>query len=132
MALTADRHTPYRDGDLVNTPVAASAKIFAGALILLDGGYAKPGESAAAKIAWGRAEEFCDNSSGAAGAKSVQVRRNQVFRWDNDTGAGALAQADVGADCYIKDDHTVSKTSTSRTVAGKLIEVDSDGVWVKM
>ena len=43
-------------------------------------------------------------------------------------------QADVGADCYIVDDQTVAKTNgtNTRSVAGKIIAVDADGVWVKL
>ena len=48
--------------------------------------------------------------------------------------ADAIVRADVGADCYIVDDQTVAKTngSNTRSVAGKIIAVDADGVWVKI
>ena len=128
-ALAADRHTPTRDGVLVATQ-AAAAKIYAGALVMIDGGYAKPGATAANKKFWGRAEEYCDNSGGAAGDKSVLVRRGVAFLWANAAGAGAIAQAEVGSNCYIADDQTVTKTAAGATVAGVVIEVTGDGVWV--
>lgn len=44
----------------------------------------------------------------------------------------AIALADIGSDCYIVDDQTVAKTSGSatRSVAGKIFDVDAAGVWV--
>ena len=40
----------------------------------------------------------------------------------------------MGSDCYIVDDQTVAKTNgtNTRSVAGKIIAVDADGVWVKI
>ena len=130
VALTADRQTPYRDGDLVEFMVAASAKIFAGSMVSLDGGYAKAMVKEVGKIFAGRAEEFVDNSSGAAGAKSVLVRRNAAFKWANASGANAIAQADVGNKAYAIDDQTVTDTSAGATEVGVILQVDSDGIWV--
>ena len=131
-ALKKDRNTPFRQGDLVSVAVAAAAKIYAGSLVMADGGYAKPGAEAAGKVALGRAEEQADNSSGSAGDKRVTVRRG-VFRWANSAGADAIGDADVGNDCYIADDQTVSKTSNSdaRSKAGKVLGVEANGVWVE-
>ena len=46
--------------------------------------------------------------------------------------ADAITLADVGSDCYIVDDQTVAKTNgtNTRSVAGKVFDVDADGVWV--
>ena len=70
---------------------------------------------------------------GANGAISVQVKRG-TFKYGNSSAGDLIAQADVGADCYIVDDQTVAKTngSSTRSVAGKIIAVDADGVWVKI
>ena len=129
-ALTADRNTPYRDGSLVNLKVAAGAKIFAGSMVSLDGGYAKAMVKEADKKFAGRAEEFVDNTGGAAGAKTVLVRRGVAFKWANAAGANKIAQAQVGAKAYATDDQTVTKTSNAATEVGEILEVDSDGVWV--
>lgn len=135
-ALSAARLTP-RQGEetipqLLSLKVAASKKIYAGALVALNGGYAEPGATATGLVAAGRAEETADNSSGSAGDISVNVRRG-IFRWDNSSSTDEIKQADVGSDCYIVDDHTVAKTddSSARSKAGKVWAVDDDGVWVE-
>ena len=50
----------------------------------------------------------------------------------NSAAADAITLADIGADCYIVDDQTVAKTSATntRSVAGKVFDVDAEGVWV--
>ena len=39
----------------------------------------------------------------------------------------------MGSDCYIVDDQTVAKTNggATRCVAGKVWDVDAEGVWVE-
>lgn len=132
-ALAAARNTPERAGDVVGYPVKASVKPIQGGIAVLNAGYAAPGTTAAGLIAVGRFEETVDNTSGANGAVSVQVKRG-TFKFGNSSAGDLIAQADVGADCYIVDDQTVAKTngSSTRSVAGKIIAVDADGVWVKI
>ena len=129
-ALTDDRSTPSREGELVNYAMAAAAKIFAGGMVSLDAGYAKSMVKEANKQFAGRAEETVDNSSGAAGAQSVLVRRGRAFKWTNASGANAIAQGDVGNKAYALDDQTVTDTEAGATEVGRIIGVDSDGVWV--
>ena len=132
-ALTAARNTLERAGDVVGYPVKASVKPIQGGIAVLNAGYAAPATTATGLIAIGRFEETVDNTSGADGALSAQVKRG-TFRFGNSSAGDAIAQADVGADCYIVDDQTVAKTSgtNTRSVAGKIIAVDSVGVWVKI
>lgn len=62
------------------------------------------------------------------GTKKIQIklhREIQATWWDNDSAPNALAVADRGALCYIKDAVTVSKLSTGRSVAGMVLDVDS-------
>lgn len=128
-ALAADRNTPQRDGDFLNDPVAANAKIYAGSLVVLNAtGYAAPGTLAAGLIARGRADEQVDNTGGADGAVNVDVRAG-VFSFAN---AGDITRAHIGDDAYIDDDQTVTAVTTGRSVAGRIVDVDSDGVWVKV
>ncbi len=127
----ADRNTPSRDGVLMAFPVKAGAKIHAGALVVLDTGYAKPGAKAANLVFAGRAEAAADNSAGADGDLEVLVRRKRVFRWKNAAGGGKVAQAQVGSAAYIADDETVTKTATGASKAGTVLAVDDDGVWVE-
>lgn len=128
-ALAADRNTPYQDAELIAVPMAASTTIYAGSLVAANAsGYAVPGSTATTLTALGRAEETVANA-GSAGDKSVLVRRGKAFQFAND-GSDAVVQADLGKSCYITDDQTVSHTSTGKSVAGKVMGLDSAGVWV--
>lgn len=133
MSLTADRNTPWKDTDAVPVPVAANAKIYAGSLVVANAtGYAAPGSTATTLTYLGRAEQFVDNTGGADGAKTVIVRRNKAFQWKN-SGADPVTQAELGKVVYIVDDETVAKTNgtNTRSAAGKVIQIDADGVWVQ-
>ena len=133
-ALKADTHTPMKDGELVSFKVKAGVKIYAGAIVVSDAGYAKPGVKAASLIYLGRAEEQVDNSAAGAadGDKSVLVRRGRAFKWANAAGGGAVTQAEVGSAAYILDDQTVTKTATgaTKTDPAVVLGVDSGGVWI--
>lgn len=130
-ALAADRNTPYRDGLFISVGVKAATKIYAGSLVVVDAGYAKPAAKAADLVALGRAENAADNTSGASGDIQVQVRRG-TFRWDTvAAAAGKVTVAEVGKDVYIADDQTVDKRSAGSSKAGKCLGVDSEGVWVE-
>lgn len=132
-ALTKDRQTPERSGKEFGFPVKAATRIFAGALVVLDGGYAAPGRTATGLKAVGRAEAHADNTSGSAGAIDVPVRAG-VFRFDNSTAGDLIARTDITADAYIVDDQTVAKTdgSSTRSKAGRIVDVDDLGVWVQL
>lgn len=132
-ALTAARNTPERAGDVLGYPVKASVKPIQGGIAVLNAGYAAPGTTALNLVAIGRFESTVDNTAGANGAETVEVKRG-TFKFGNSSAGDLIAQADVGADCYIVDDQTVAKTNgtNTRSVAGKIIAVDADGVWVKI
>jgi hypothetical protein len=132
-ALTADRNTPRRSGEMFDRPVEAATKIFAGGLVCLNAaGNAVPGSVSTTLKAEGRAEYDADNTLGAAGALTVNVRPG-IYRWDNSGGGDLIAQADVGNSCYIVDDHTVAKTSggATRSICGVIRYVDAVGVYVQ-
>lgn len=135
MALTKDRNTPRRLEPAERIfDMAAATEIFAGALTALDAsGNATPGATATDLTAAGVAQEHVDNSSGSAGDKTVKVRRG-VFRFKNSAGADEITAAEIGSDCYIVDDETVAKTdgTATRSVAGKVYDVDAQGVWVEI
>lgn len=82
--------------------------------------------------ALGKAEEQVDNSLGANGALSIRVSRG-VFLFAN-TGADAVTRAEIGKSCYVVNDYSVAKTNgtNTRSVAGKVIDVTSKGVWVEI
>lgn len=132
-ALASDRDTPSRDGNIFSYPVAAAKKIYAGSLVMLDAsGNMVPGATATGQIAVGRAREFVDNSAGSAGDLACEVEQG-AFRWANSAAGDAIAAAEIGDLCYIVDDQTVAKTdgTGTRSVAGTIVDVDADGVWVK-
>lgn len=132
-ALTADRNTPRREGDVLSLSVAAGKTIYAGALVARNSnGHAVPGKTEAGILGIGRAEAQADNSSGEDGALSVEVRKG-VFRFDNSSGAERITSADIGSGCFIVDDRTVAKTGGegARSAAGTVFDVDAEGVWVK-
>jgi len=130
MALSADRDTPRRDGDLYSFPVAASTEIFQGSLVVLDAsGNAEPGSTATGKVAVGCASEYVDNSSGSAADVNVEVTAG-IFRWEN-SGSDAVTKASIGDTVYIEDDETVCATATSKSAAGVMVDIDSLGVWVE-
>lgn len=131
MALSAERNTKYKPGELMAFHVAANVTIYKGGLVVLAGGYARPGTTDTGLVAVGMAIETVDNSSGGAGAKTVTVRPG-IYAWQN-SGVDAIGHTEVGSDCYVVDDETVAKTdgNGTRSVAGRVLAVDSDGVWVR-
>ena len=133
MALTADRNTLRKDGELIAVPMAANAKIFAGGIVVANAtGYAAPGSVATTLTFLGAAEEYKDNTGGADGAKTILVRRKRAFKWKN-YATDLVTQAETGKTCYIVDDEQVAKTNgtSTRSAAGKVLGVESDGVWVE-
>lgn len=133
-ALSADRNTPQRSGDLFEFPVAAAAKCYGGALAVLDAsGNVKPGVAATGLIGVGRFEALADNSGGAAAAITAKVRRG-ILRWANSAAGDAITKAEIGDACYVVDDQTVAKTdgAGTRSKGGLIVDVDSQGVWVNM
>jgi hypothetical protein len=134
MALTNPRNTPERDGRRFNFPVAASTKIYAGGIVMLDSsGNANDGATATGCFGCGVAESTVDNSSGGAGDKRIEVLAG-VFRFDNSAAADAISADDIGKPCYIVSDHQVALTngSATRSIAGHIVDVDTVGVWVRV
>jgi hypothetical protein len=131
-ALTAARSLAERSGLTSTPPVAASTIIYQGAIVVMEGGVAKPGKTATGLVVIGVAEETVDNSGGAAGAKKATVRRG-CYPFAN-LGADPVTAADIYQDVYLVDDQTIARTSgtSTRSVAGKLIDVDAVGAWVRI
>lgn len=128
-ALTAPRNTKERAGEVFDFPVKANTTCHQGGLAVVDAGYAAPGRTATGLVAAGRFEETA--SAVAAGDTNVRVKCG-IFKFANSAAGDAIAQADVGADCYIVDDQTVAKTNgtNTRSRAGQVVAIDADGVWV--
>lgn len=133
-ALAADRTTPKRLGHQLNLPVAASAVIYAGALVCLNSsGFAVKGITSTTLKAAGVARARVDNTGGADGALRLEVDRQGLHQFANSASGDAITLADVGSSVYIVDDQTVAKTSGSstRSLAGKVADVDAAGVWIQ-
>lgn len=131
-ALVEARDTIRRNGDTLSLKAAAAKKYFAGSLVARDAnGRATPGAVATTLRGVGRVAETVDNSGGLDDALDVTVERG-IFRYANSAAADLITTANIGADCYIVDDQTVAKTdgTGTRSVAGKIFDVDSLGVWV--
>ena len=131
-ALTAERDTHRRDGLQLSLPMSAS-KILEGAIVCLSAaGYATKGAVATTLRAAGVAEETVDNSAGNAGDVAISVKRG-TFKFGNSAAADQITLASYGLPCYIVDDQTVAKTDATgtRSVAGVIRGVDTDGVWVE-
>lgn len=129
MPATASILTPERSGKVVCLPLAAAVKIFQGTLVALNAaGNAVPAADTAALRVIGRAEEEVDNSDGSAGDLKINVKRG-VFRFAN-SGTAAVDADDKGKMAFVEDDATVAETSTNKIPAGRVIDVDSEGVWI--
>jgi hypothetical protein len=133
-ALTADRNTVVREGSDFEFPVAAATKIFVGSIVGFNAAaaYATKGLTSTTFKSVGVAIEQADNTAGAAGDIRVKVRRG-VWRFANSAAGDLITLADVNSDCYVVDDQTVAKTNgtATRSVAGKIRDVDVAGVWVE-
>lgn len=135
MALTSDRNTPLRTGELVRYPVEAGTQIFAGSILCInDAGFAVPGTTTTMGRVVGRAEEAVENRNGSEGDVFVTGRRG-IFRFANSEQAGdEITQAHIGLVAWVVDDETVGATNgtASRIPAGLIIDVDDAGVWVDL
>ena len=128
--LTKDRMTPERSGDGFVFPVGEGVRIFAGALVVLEDGFAKPGFAEEDLTAVGRAEAQIDNRLGEDGDAHVRVRPG-VYRFAQ--GGDLIDLSDVGSDAFILDDQTVVKgEGEGLSKAGRIMDVDAQGVWVKI
>lgn len=129
MAATTEINAPEHPGNIVQLPVAAATKLLAGWLIALDAsGNAVAASDAAGLRVIGRAEHNSDNTDGAAGALTINVKRG-VFRYAN-SATNAVDADDKGKVVYVEDNETVAETSTHKCKAGRVFQVDADGVWV--
>lgn len=133
-ALTASRATAHRIAGTRSVPLAANAKVFQGGIVAISTatGYGTKGATSTTLRGLGSAEATVDNTGGADGAVSVNVRTG-VWLYGNSASTDQITRADIGNSCYMVDDQTVAKTNGSgtRSVAGTIYDVDAQGVWVQ-
>lgn len=129
---TEGRNTKLRNCDQVNGLVNTGATINAGTLVtrLTANGNLVPGGTASAGPAVGVAETTVTGD----GVATLNYRRRAGFQFANSAAGDAIAAGDIGNTCYIVDDQTVAKTDNSgaRKAAGKIVDVDANGVWVEV
>lgn len=134
MALSAYRNTPeMAHPQSVNTErgLAAAAQAWAGGIACKNAaGDIVPASTSTTLVCLGRFEET-KLGSAVAGAVLVKIKSG-VFRYGN-SGA-SITKAHIGTDCFLVDDDNVHQTNggATRSVAGKVFDVDSAGVWVLM
>lgn len=129
----SERNTHRKQAKSIAVLVAAATLCELGKIACANAtGYATPGATATTLTFLGMFGETVDNTGGADGAKTVLVERKEAFKFKN-SGADAVTQAELGKTCYIVDSETVAKTNggNTRSAAGKVVGIDSDGVWVE-
>jgi len=115
--------------DLSNVPVKGGVKIYQGAAVVFQGGFAAPASAIANVVPIGIALATIDNTAGADGDKKIEVRRG-AFKFHND---GSITQAQMGSVVFFLDDNTVAATNGGGgPAAGTALLLDSDGVWVQV
>jgi hypothetical protein len=111
---------------------ASSTQFYKGGILVLDqaDGLLKKGVTGTGLIALGVSLERY--LTGAGNTRKIRVKNGIHGPFANSAAADAIATDDIGKDCFIVDDQTVALTngSSTRSRAGKVAEVDSDGVWV--
>lgn len=131
-ALISERDTPQRSGAIFGRGVAANAVILKGGLVALNAaGFLVPGSASTTLKADGKANQSAVGT-GVNGEVIVEVERG-VFRFANSAAADLITRADIGNDCFIVDDDQVARTNggATRSVAGRVEDVDGAGVWVR-
>ena len=128
-AAIAPINTPEKLGQFIEGLVVAAGKVvYAGTLGALDAsGNVVPASDTAGLTVAGRIEALPLYDTFGAGA-AVLIKRG-TFKFNNST-TNALAVANIGDVVYAEDDNTVASTTTNKVKAGKMVGLDSDGVWV--
>ncbi|MDO8776602.1 MAG: hypothetical protein Q7K57_49390 [Burkholderiaceae bacterium] len=133
-AITTERDTQRRDGKQAGYGVLANTKVLAGTLaVLTAAGFAQGGAVATTLKAVGVFDCTVDNTGGANGDLKAPVRNDGWFRFSNSTAGDLITVADIGNNCYVLDNQTVAKTdgTATRSIAGKVRDVDAAGVWIE-
>ncbi|MEG1609931.1 MAG: hypothetical protein RR317_01970 [Bilophila sp.] len=125
MALTSDRDTVRRNGD--ETMFEAASTVYAGSMVCLN----SSGKLVPASITAGLSPVVGVAQRQGKSGEKVLVRRG-VHAFDA-ASADAPTLASIGTACYAADDCTVQKTTaTNAPMAGIVLDVTNDGVWVKI
>jgi hypothetical protein len=122
---TRERHVTYTN--LWDHLAASSHTFIKGGMVAINAtGLLVMASSTAGEIPCGRCEE--NVVTGAGNTRKVKFKSG-VFKWANE-GTAPVVQATVGRDCFVQDNATVRVSDDTSSVAGKVVELDTDGVWV--
>lgn len=112
-ALAVDTHLPVEGGEFGAVPAALNTLVYEGAMVGDNAGYGR-GLVAGDRFR-GHALEQCDNSTGAAGAKFIRIRRGKYRLVVTIT---SVAVTDVGKTVYASDDATYTLARSGNTPVG--------------
>lgn len=126
-ATTANREIKTRLGDKIVLVVENDAILYQGAFVNISAtGEAVNGADNTNHVAVaGIAEEYVDNADDGL---TVTVLRG-IFPFAN---GGSFTDANIDDVAYLDDNQTVTNDggATANLVAGRIVDVDADGVWV--
>jgi hypothetical protein len=128
-ALTADRSTDSKIGDIAVYPVSATTQIYKGSLVMVDAdGFLIPAADASGGRVVGVADENVDNNPGSDGDLNCRVVAGRKFRF----AATAITQAMLNQVMYVVDDQTFDDSAGTNAIkAGRLVEfVSTTEGWI--
>lgn len=133
-AATKDLTTPRRHPiENLILGVAASTTIYGGTLVAVNAsGFAVPASADRTLRVMGVAEFGAVGTTN--GAVKIAVRR-EVALFGNSASTDAITVADIDRHVFVVDDNTVARTPGTgnvRPLAGRVIDVTTDGVWVEV
>lgn len=135
-ALTSARSTWKRALSTVQLPLPTAYTAYAGGVACLD--TASPGAvypaaaASSTQIPVGVFVNTVANTSGANVNVTVELNVEVWCRnWDSVTGAGAVTISNLLQEVYMASDHEVTTTAGSNSKAGRVWDVDGNGVWIQ-
>lgn len=141
-AATSGRKTPQMVGAAksfpMNYPGKANEILIAGCMAMIDSsGRVLNATTVTGCIGAGRVKtqgglDRWDLTGLADGGLKPEIEEG-IFKYANSAAGDLIGQSEVGKICYIVDNQTVAKTSNTntRSVAGTVRQVDTDGVFVE-
>jgi len=130
-ALTEDKQIEYTEGVELAFEMAATEKVFGGALCCVNaGGYCLEGSDTAGLIFQGWATEQVDNTDGDDGDLTIVLRRRGLVKVILDT---AITIANVGDNVFLVDDQTVDLAGncTNDIFCGIIAKyIDTTHAWI--
>jgi hypothetical protein len=135
-ALTSPRSTWSRKIPIISLPMPSGQTCWVGSEMALD--TANPGlvypatGGVSTQTPIGKSLSSVANASGGNLNVNVELNEEVTCRnWDSVTGGGAVTIANQLAEVYIASDHEVTTTAGSNGKAGRVWDVNGDGVWVQ-